>query len=116
MYIPPPSSMADEIQIALFRQIVATTLSSRAEFYTNPQLQPWSGNGGDKINKKIKQFLKKVGAAIPGAEGVVDEEIGKVGRGSKGKTVTPCPAKEKEGAGGMGKKSKVDVKDEEEED
>jgi hypothetical protein len=62
--------------------------------------------------------LKKIGTTIPGAEGVVDEETGKVGRGRREKTNTliPSPTKGKLGGGGGGKKRKVeDVKEEKEE-
>lgn len=51
--------------------------------------------------------MKKIGAGINGAEGVVEEELAKVSKGKKGKTPTPTKG---------GKKRKVAVKDEEEEE
>lgn len=106
----------------VFRKMVSKILSSRSEFYSEPSLGPWAGHGGDKINKKIQQILKKAGSAIPGAGGVVDEEMAKI-KGKKG-TATPTPAKKglktnptptstpsKKG----GKKRKIEGEEEEEE-
>ena len=92
--------------MTLFRQLVASTLASRATFYTNPDLAPWSSNGGDRINKKIQQLLRKVGAGIPGAKEVVTEELAKIGRGGGGKGKTPTPTKK------GGKKRKVESEEE----
>jgi hypothetical protein len=93
--------------VTLFRQLVASTLASRATFYSDPDLAPWSSNGGDRINKKIQQLLRKVGAGIPGAKEVVTEELAKIGRGGGGKGKTPTPTKK------GGKKRKVESEDEE---
>jgi hypothetical protein len=90
--------------VTLFRQLVASALASRATFYSNPDLAPWSSNGGDRINKKIQQLLRKVGAEIPGAKEVVTEELAKIGRGGGGKGKTPTPTKK------GGKKRKVEVR------
>ena len=57
------------LQVALFRAIVSNTLASRSVLYTTPELAQWSKNGGDSINKKIQQLLKKLGSNIPGAGG-----------------------------------------------
>ena len=94
--------------MTLFRQLVASTLASRATFYSNPDLAPWSSNGGDRINKKIQQLLRRVGAGIPGAKEVVNEELAKIGRGGGGKGKTPTPTKK------GGKKRKVESEDEKE--
>lgn len=76
-----------------------------------------SNNGGDRINKKLQQLLKGFAAgAGAGAEGVVAEALGKLGR-SKGKVarVDAGQGKKDSGGGGVrGKKRKVDVKEEEE--
>jgi hypothetical protein len=104
--------------------MVSKILSSRSEFYAEPSLGPWAGHGGDKINKKIQQILKKAEGAITGAGGVVDEEMIKV-KGKKG-TSTPTPTPTKKGGKinqtsaptptkNGGKKRKVESEEEEEE-
>jgi hypothetical protein len=104
--------------------MVSKILSSRSEFYAEPSLGPWAGHGGDRINKKIQQILKKAEGAIAGAGGVVDEEMIKV-KGKKG-TSTPTPTPTKKGgkinqASALtptkkgGKKRKVECEEEEEE-
>ena len=108
--------------MVVFRKIVTVALSSRPSFYAEPALAPWAGHGGERINKKIQQILKKAGSAIPGAGGVVEEEMAKM-KGKKG-TPTPIPTK-KRGKNNQtsaptptkkgGKKRKVESEDEEEE-
>ena len=101
--------------------MVNKILSSRSEFYAEPSLGPWAGHGGDRINKKIQQILKKAEGAIAGTGGVVDEEMAKM-KGKKG-TPTPTPTKKalnqttattptKKGE----KKRKVEVEEEDEEE
>ena len=101
--------------------MVDKILSSRSEFYAEPSLGPWAGHGGDRINKKIQQILKKAEGAIVGAGGVLDEEMAKM-KGKKG-TPTPTPTKKalnqttattptKKGE----KKRKVEVEEEDEEE
>jgi hypothetical protein len=97
--------------VTLFRQLVASALASRGTFYSDPDLAPWSSNGGDRINKKIQQLLKKVGAGIPGAKEVVTEELAKIGRGGGGKGKNPTSTPTKKG----GKKRKVESEEEDEE-
>jgi len=105
--------------------MVNKILSSRSEFYAEPSLGPWAGHGGDRINKKIQQILKKAEGAIAGTGGVVDEEMAKM-KGKKG-TPTPTPTPTKKGAKlnqttattptkKGGEKRKVGVEEEDEEE
>jgi hypothetical protein len=66
-------------------------LAARGEIYSNPSLADWSSNGGDKINKHLKQLLQKFGKSITGAEDIVAEEVAKLSGGKKG--ATPKKAK-----------------------
>ena len=75
--------------------MVANTLACRSILYTTPGLAPWSSNGGNSINKKIIQHLKKVGNSIPGAGNVVDEHIARMGKGKKVTTPTKSKTDEK---------------------
>ena len=52
--------------------------------------------------------MRKVGAGIPGAKEVINEELAKIGRGGGGKGKTPNPTKK------GGKKRKVESEEEEE--
>jgi hypothetical protein len=73
-------------QLDLTRILVANTLTSRSSLYASPELQAFSGNGGNKINQKIQQLLRKWCAMVPGAETIVDEEVKKLSGGkSRGK-------------------------------
>lgn len=88
-------------QLEVFRKIVADTLAARSQHYANPSLAPWSGHGGDTINKKIQQLLKKLGSQIPGASQVFNEEMNRLSKkkGKSGKAdstrATPSPKKRK---------------------
>jgi hypothetical protein len=89
--------------------MVIAILTSRSSIYASPDLTDWSGNGGDKINKKIQQLLNNLGTNIPGAEQVVKEEVAKLSK-KKG-----SPAKEKNGSTTPSpKKRKRVVKEEDE--
>lgn len=48
-----------------------------------PELAKVSNNGGDRINKKLQQVLKSMAGSV-GAEGMVAEELAKLGRTKKG--------------------------------
>jgi hypothetical protein len=77
--LPSSPSLRSQLtrKIALFRKLVSNALHHRAEFYADPSLAAWSSNGGDKINKKLQQLLKKFEASIPGAGEVVNQEVAK---------------------------------------
>jgi hypothetical protein len=62
-------------QVILFRAMVQALLASRSTLYAEPALQPWSPNGGSKINVKIQQLLKRFEGTVPGAAEVVKEEV-----------------------------------------
>jgi hypothetical protein len=52
-----------------------------------------SGNGGDKINKKIQQILKKLETSVPGGNGLTAGAVAslKGNRGNGGSKGTPSP-------------------------
>jgi hypothetical protein len=68
--------------------MVQTILASRVGIYETPELQPWSNNGGSKINQKIQQLLKKLGSTIPGAAEIVAEEVAALTKTKKSTTPT----------------------------
>ena len=104
-----PDSQAD-----VYRNIIRIILSSRPEIYASPNLSEVNNNGGDRINKKVQQILKKMadGSGLPGAGGMIQEEIAKLGRMKKGPGggVGSAPSSPKKGNGkpSPGKKRKVE--------
>ncbi|KAK8864444.1 hypothetical protein IAR55_001693 [Kwoniella newhampshirensis] len=72
----------DEHTTALIRGMVVNILTNRSDLYKIPDLQGVSDNGGDRVNKKVMQILKKLCGQYPGAEQMVDEEVKKL-KGSK---------------------------------
>ncbi|OCF36811.1 hypothetical protein I316_01407 [Kwoniella heveanensis BCC8398] len=66
----------------MLRGIITQVLIHRPDIYSIPELNGVSENGGDRINKKIQQALKKVCDGYPGAQGIV-EDVVKGLKGSK---------------------------------
>lgn len=81
----PLSNAPADHQLAVLRSIVQSTLSSRSTIYASDDLAEVNNNGGDRINKKIQQILGKLVSTYPGAENMVKEEVGKMGRGGERK-------------------------------
>lgn len=74
-------------------------MASRPALYALPELKPVSNNRGDRINKKLQQLLRKLEDAVPGAAGMVAQEVGKLG---KSRSASPKKAKAAgAGAGGV---------------
>jgi hypothetical protein len=69
-------------ELAVIRGIISNTLISRPTFYAIPELSNVANNRGDRINKKLQQVLKSMAAGV-GAEGMVAEELAKLGRTKK---------------------------------
>ena len=84
-----------DFQDSLLRVLVQTILAGRPAIYATPQLAEVNKNGGDRINKKIQQILKKMLEAngVEDASGLVQDEVAKVGRSKKGPGGTPSPKK-----------------------
>ena len=80
-------------------------MANRATLYADPALADVNNNGGDRINKKTQQILRKLTDGMPGAEHAIKDAAtaGKAkGRGGK-KEGTVSPGKKKaNGAGGSG--------------
>jgi hypothetical protein len=70
--------------------LIFHVLASRPTLYAAPELQGVSGNGGDKINKKTQQLLKKLCGQVSGAEMIVDEEVKKLSKGKQGGKASPA--------------------------
>ncbi|WVQ67629.1 uncharacterized protein L199_005832 [Kwoniella botswanensis] len=68
-------SWNDNHNLALLRASISLLLNHRPDIYATPALRGVSENGGNRINQKLQQMLKKLCAAYPGAEGLVEEEI-----------------------------------------
>lgn len=61
--------------------MISLILASRPELYAIPELADFAGKGGDRINKKCRQFLDKFVASTASAGGdLVKEEMVKLGR------------------------------------
>lgn len=78
-----------------------------------------NNNGGDRINKKVQQILKKMvdGSGLVGMGRMVQEELGKIGRGKKGENAGDTPIPGRRGAKpSPTKKRKVKEEHSEEED
>ncbi|KAK4686731.1 hypothetical protein P7C73_g3398, partial [Tremellales sp. Uapishka_1] len=97
------ANWTDEHTNIMLRGMVALMLANRSQIYSIPGLAEVANNGGDRINKKIKQYLQKFVQGIPELENVVKEEAGKVGRGGS----SPGTPVKKAAAGGRSGKSKV---------
>lgn len=67
--------------------MVRKLLASRPDLCATPELAPWSGNYGSKINGHIQGLLKKCGSTIPGAAEVVNREVSLLAQAKK--TATP---------------------------
>lgn len=95
------------------RAIVQTIIADRPAIYATPDLADINGNGGDRINKKISQVLKKMleanGVAAGGA--MVSEEVARLSRSKKGENTAASPKKTPT----KGKTRKVKVKYDEDE-
>ncbi|WVR07089.1 hypothetical protein IAU60_004128 [Kwoniella sp. DSM 27419] len=93
----PQETWSDHHTEAMFRGIVTLVLNNRSSLYAIPQVSGVNGNGGDRINKKVQQVLKKVceGQGVPG---LVDDELKNL-KASKG------------GNGGSPKKRKVEAEE-----
>lgn len=72
--------MADAIQQIIDSAIRDAVLAQRSEIYKRPDLVAFAGNGGDRINKKIQQRLKKL-LDVPGG-GAGTRKTDKSGAGS----------------------------------
>ncbi|WWC62018.1 uncharacterized protein I303_104605 [Kwoniella dejecticola CBS 10117] len=66
---------AEEHTSALLQATINLVLAHRPELYATPELRGVSDNGGNRINQKLQQMLKKLCAAYPGAEGLVEAQI-----------------------------------------
>ncbi|WWD17256.1 hypothetical protein CI109_101694 [Kwoniella shandongensis] len=88
---------------ALIRGMIAEILARRPDLYRLPELQGVSDNGGNRINQKIQQILKKMCALYPGTEQMVEEEVQKL-KGNKAAS-----------GGGTPKKRKIKAKEEDDE-
>ncbi|WVQ99440.1 hypothetical protein IAU59_006575 [Kwoniella sp. CBS 9459] len=75
----------DEHTNILLRGMITHVLLNRSTFYAIPKLSGVADHGGDRINKKLQQVLKKVCDAHPGANGLV-EDVMKGLKGSKAST------------------------------
>ncbi|WRT66418.1 uncharacterized protein IL334_003374 [Kwoniella shivajii] len=91
----------------VIRGIIKSTLSNRSEIYSYPALSGVSDNGGDRINKKIQQILKKLCDTYPGFQGMVEEEVKNMAKGKSTGNGTPSPKKN----GSTPKKRKVKDED-----
>ncbi|WVR07088.1 hypothetical protein IAU60_004127 [Kwoniella sp. DSM 27419] len=72
---PGKEAWTEQHTVSLIRSLVASTLIHRSEHYSNAALQGVSDNGGNRINMKLLQILKKLCATYPGADGIVETEI-----------------------------------------
>lgn len=92
-------------------------LSNRSIIYSTPELSEVSGNGGDRINKKIQQALKRL-IQVPGAEGILQEELekGKTGKRKSGGSSTESTPTKKKRVGGKKVKEEEEVDELESED
>nr|XP_019011134.1 uncharacterized protein I206_04446 [Kwoniella pini CBS 10737]OCF49915.1 hypothetical protein I206_04446 [Kwoniella pini CBS 10737] len=78
----------------LLRAIVRITLQNRPTIYATSILQEVNNNGGDRINKKIQQLLKKLCESQVGSQDIVGEEVKKIGKSRNENTGTPSPKKQ----------------------
>ncbi|WWC94220.1 hypothetical protein V866_001060 [Kwoniella sp. B9012] len=65
----------DDHNIALLRASISILLTHRPDIYATLALRGVSENGGNRINQKLQQMLKKLCATYSSAEGLVEEEI-----------------------------------------
>lgn len=103
--------MLISLQRAVVRSMIQLVLSNRPSIYGNADLTDFAGNGGSRINQKVRSYLSKLAALIPNGEKMVDEEIAKLGKGGKGKSGSATTTPTKSGA----KKRKVKADEDEEE-
>ncbi|WVF71497.1 hypothetical protein IAT40_006303 [Kwoniella sp. CBS 6097] len=82
---PEKEAWTDEHTRTVLRGMITQVLLHRSDIYAIPELSGVADNGGDRINKKIQQVLKKVCEGYPGANGLV-EEVVKGLKGSKAAT------------------------------
>ncbi|RSH87307.1 hypothetical protein EHS25_003216 [Saitozyma podzolica] len=66
----------DDHTLALLRSTVHLVLANRRDIYAPPSLHGVSYNGGNAINQKLQQMLRRFCAGYPGGQGVVDEVVG----------------------------------------
>ncbi|WWC89276.1 uncharacterized protein L201_004197 [Kwoniella dendrophila CBS 6074] len=104
----------DDHTTEVIRAIIQTTLINRSTIYSLPSLQGVSDNGGDRINKKIQQILKKMCDSYPGSQGIVEEEVKNVSKNKNNSKTTPSP-KNSPKKSPKNKKRKVEQEDEEDE-
>jgi hypothetical protein len=62
-------SQSPHRQIILFDHITSVVLGNRKLLYAIPELEPWSGNSGSTINKKIIAMLKELELEVSGTKG-----------------------------------------------
>jgi hypothetical protein len=86
--------------------------------YAIPELKDVANNGGDRINKKAQMLFQKLADSIPGGQGLVKEEVGKMSRSPKKAAGGGAGHGAKRDSGSPSKKRKVkqDVKEEVSED
>ncbi|WVW83962.1 hypothetical protein I302_105985 [Kwoniella bestiolae CBS 10118] len=94
----------DDHTAILIRGIIRHCLHHRSELYQLPGLEGVSDHGGDRINKKVQQILKKVCEIYPNVKaGVVEEEMKLLSNvRSKGKGGNEGGSSPKENGGGGG--------------
>ncbi|WWC70038.1 uncharacterized protein I206_103982 [Kwoniella pini CBS 10737] len=87
----------DEHTIALLRTSIQILLLHRSDIYSNPSLIGVSDNGGNRINMKLQQILKKLCNTFPGAENLVVEEVNnlKEARSKNGNGSNPSTPKKR---------------------
>jgi hypothetical protein len=110
-------------QTDLYRGILELILPHRSALYKRPDLADVSGHGGDVINRKLLQVLKKLGRdmAVGDAEQIFSEQS-KAKKTGGSATASPTkrksPVKEKSDekvTGSASKKRKVSLEGEEDE-
>ncbi|WVW83959.1 hypothetical protein I302_105982 [Kwoniella bestiolae CBS 10118] len=85
----------DDHTITLLQTTINLVLTHRPDIYATQGLQGVSDNGGNRINQKLQQMLKKFCAMYPGAEGLVEEQIKLLKESKAGGGIHGTPKKRK---------------------
>ncbi|BEJ13025.1 hypothetical protein CspHIS471_0301990 [Cutaneotrichosporon sp. HIS471] len=78
--MPPREAWSAAHDEALLRAMAVLLLANRRALYATPGLEGVADHGGERINKKIQAFARRMAAD---QASIVTEELGKLGRKRK---------------------------------
>ncbi|KLT43976.1 hypothetical protein CC85DRAFT_300897 [Cutaneotrichosporon oleaginosum] len=78
--MPPRDAWSDSHDEILLRAVISLILANRRNLYATPGLEGVGDHGGERINKKIQGFARRMAGE---KAGMVGEELGKMVRKRK---------------------------------